>query len=99
MCFLGNSIVHKRKRQKGKSLTLFRRSQNGLDQKKDAFLHSGWAQLCSLTQEEEVPHLQKEKATLQTKGHGWAANCVSRSQHGYISKNNLQFSLSFQDSS
>lgn len=50
------------KRQQGESLTLVLvdSSQNGLDQKEDAFLHFGRTLLSSIPQHEEVSHLERK---------------------------------------
>lgn len=50
----------------GEWLTLVlavRGGQDGLDQEEDVFVHLGWAQLGSLAQQEEVPHLQRESSS------------------------------------
>lgn len=65
--------VNAKLKAQGQWLTLVlaaRRGQDGLNQKEDVFAHLGWAQLGSLAQQEEVSHLQREKAALQSKGSG-----------------------------
>lgn len=83
--------AHAKLKAEGEWLTLVlaaRRGQDGLNQKEDVFIHHAWAHLGSLTQQEEVSHLQRESSTAVKRQ--WLS-CKISQQESVLLQNNSKF--------
>lgn len=83
----------------GEWLTLVltaRRGQDGLNHQEDVLVHLGWAQLGSLTQQEQVSDLQRESSTAVKRQR---LSCKLNQQESVLlQKNNSKFPQCFQGS-